>query len=286
MTDQKTLVPASDEAEVSESLTPEMLGIEGVTSAAPTPATGVTPGQETEDAAELRAKLEQVTSELDAFKNRANDDMNALRSSLDRSRSAALAEKDREVDEATARMHAAVKANLDEQQALEYDLTIKSQQVDMYRDRYENLQAELDAKANMDSWTRGFMQMGVPYTDLDHSSPEALITSGYASIEAGRQSNLAKITELENTIRQLQAHKEAGTTPAPTTPAPTPRAPVEAPPTLGTQAGTTPSATKTIGQLLTSLEAQLGYKVTEDEMWNMVNNGQIPMDVLSGLIIP
>lgn len=280
-------VPGSEGSEVSpDVITDEMLGTEGVAPVVPVetpPAPEVMPGQEPVDATALKSALEETRKELEDLKSRSAQDMDSLRSTLDRSRSAALSEKDAELEAAEARMHAAVTANLDEADALKYTQQVQEQKIEMLKNRLAQADARSEAMVNMDSWTRGFMQMGVRYDQIDRSSPETCIQTGYAAIEANRQGDLAKITEMENTIRQLQAAKEAGTPPG-TTPV-TPRAP-EAPPTLGTQTGTAPSQVKTIGQLLTSLESQLGYKVSEDEMWSMINSGQLSQNILSGLLVP
>ena len=283
MLPKKEQVPASEDPEVSSVVTPDMLQkVEGVAPVKPvTPAQETMPGKEPEDVEALRTALEQTRQELADIQKRSQDDMNALRSTLERGRYQALAAKDQELEEADARMHAAITRNMDEAEALKYTNTILEQKVQMLKDRGTEAEQRLQAQQNMDAWTRGFMQMGVNYDQIDRSSPESCIQSGYAALEQNRQRDLSKITELENTIRQLQAAKEAEVTPQPKA---EPRVP-EAPPTLGTQIGKVPSQTKTIGELLTSLQAQLGYKVTEDEMWSMINSGQLSQDILSGLIV-
>jgi len=231
-----------------------------------------------EDVGKLKQELEDAEAQLAKGKKQAERDISNVRSSLDQRHSRDMDEMRGQLDNYETRMHQTAMSSMDDAEKVQYELQVE-------RNRRERLETELaqargaseSAKA-MNQYAQGFMELGVKYENLDFTNPEALYASGWEGVAGVRKSLLERIDTLENPVEPVAPEVQPDGTITPVTPV-TPVAPK-----VMVQHGQQPSATKSIGDVITALTAQYpDSKWTEDKVVSYVERGLLPKSIVEGV---
>jgi hypothetical protein len=231
--------------------------------------------EQQEDVGKLKQDLEKAQAEAEEVRRQAEADLSRMRSSLDQRHAQDMGTVRSQLEESERRMHQAAMSNMDEQEKIAYQLEVE---------RTKRQQAEADLAASrqagesvraMNQYAQGFMELGVKYENLDFTSPESLYASGWDGVSAVRKSLLERIDALENPPGQDPSQV------TPTTPAG--GQPPTAPPVMA-QHGAQPSDTRSIGEVITALNAQYPETAwSEDKVVSYVERGLLPRSVIEGV---
>lgn len=227
------------------------------------------------DADRLQRELDAKDAEIADLKAKSERDISNIRSSLDQRYARETKELRDKVREQEDRTHQAAMANMDEQEAKAYQLQVEQERRIRAEEALAKSDADMNAVRAMNQYAQGFMELGVEYSDLDFSSPDALYTSGWEGVMKSRQGLLERIEALEAKSEDPKTPQETPTTPVTPTP--------EAPPVM-TQHGEQPSATRSIGDVVTALKAQRpDVDWNEDLVVTYVERGLLPKSVIDGI---
>jgi len=234
--------------------------------------------------------VEKLKAELEAERQRSQtleQDINKLRSSLDRRLHETTAEYEARVREAEERWAQAAMANMDEQERLEFQLQLARERAARLEEQTRQYEEMLQATQAMNQYAQWYMQQGVPYTDLDFSSPDALIASGTKAMERINQERMKELEELRKQVEEYKK-REMTSTQATQTPAQAllQQQPTEQPKTtpVVTQHGAAQTKKVSPSEVLQALEAQYpGRKFTLDDLLTMVEQRQIDPKILESI---
>lgn len=223
-----------------------------------------------EDAAKIQAELARAQEEIAKLQEMRERDVSAVRSSLDQRHAREMADVRTQLKEYEDRMHNAAMQNMDEQEKIAYELEVE-------RNRRARLEQELSQERQvreqtnqMNQYAQGFVELGVPYEELDFTDPNSLWTSGWEGTKKAR-------AELLERVRKL----ETGET---STPAEQPKTTAPEAPKVMTQHGSQPSENRTIGDVIMALKAQYPEtQWTEDKVVTQVERGQLPRSIIEGI---
>lgn len=188
-------VAQPDEAQILDRmLMPAELETEGTASEAPITDKGLS------EADDWRVKFEKLQADNQKFQVKYEQDINGLKSSLQKDKS--NAEKEWKAKEASylEKIRQMEYSSLPEDQKSQYVAQLESQR---YQDQQEQLQQREQDLANMkalQAWQKFFLDQGVQSTDLVGEDLNEIIASGYAALAKERDQLRRENTELKSKI--------------------------------------------------------------------------------------
>jgi len=234
--------------------------------------------------------VEKLRAELEAERQRSQtleQDINRLRSSLDRRLHETTQEYEARVREAEERWAQAAMANMDEQERMEFQLQLARERAARLEEQTRQYEDMLRATQAMNQYAQWYMRQGVPLDNLDFSSPDALIESGTQALERINQERMKELEELRKKVAEYEQHGQTNQptqqTPAQALLQPQGTEPPRATPVI-TQRGATQTAKVSPSEVLQALEAQYpGRKFTLDDLLTMVEQRQIDPSILESI---
>jgi len=242
-------------------------------------------GQEAVDAGKLQEQLDELKRANEEAKEKHEQDLGRLRSTLDSSFAQKEQSYQSRVDEAEQRMHSAAMANLDEQEKIAYQLDVARERNQRLQGQMEQARQEAEASRGMMGYAKGFMAQGVKFEDLDFSSLENMYASGWSNLQAHNVEREAQLQEALATINTYKAGQQAAPTTQTSNIQVLPQAPItpQAPPVVS-QHGAQPSGTKSMGDVIRAVEAQFpGQKFDEDKIFTWIERRHLSPNILDGI---
>ncbi len=238
----------------------------GVETTAPV-AVPATPVQPSTDAEDWRSKYEELHTQ---FTRDISQQKSTFQSQISRIEN----ERQQERKNLEQELHKLRTASMDEPDRLKYENQLYSQKLSEYETQVGQYKQQVEDAQGFGSAIGAFAKLGIPVDrlDLDHG-PDALAESGWRAV-ADRMAYLQSIA--------------VGRAPAPVTPnpvqaaRPVPRPGEVTPPQVVSAPGSTTTG-RTWGEVTAQLTKEWGRPVTESDVYDAVEAGQLPHTIIPGL---
>lgn len=229
----------------------------GAPSGADNPTAGVTsdvtPTPTTPDAIAESQALKEQGDKLAQLQR----DINNIKSVYDRK----LAEQQRKHEEETLKLRRQLTQTqidaLPDAEKLKYEKTLQEEQTRELQQRYEETQRQLEGFQVMESYREFFESLGVPKANLQRTSPEELLQSGWDGVRELVQNQSAEIARLK-----------AGTSS-------NEQAPAEPKPKINTTNPTNPPGQPKIEDLIKKYA-----NGDEEQFWELIEQGKISASII------
>lgn len=234
----------------------------------PAPAVPVdAPAQPVDAEAEWDARLAKEREVVEAKWKR---DMAGLQSKLDSQYTRQLAQRDREIQDLTARLESDLMSRMTAEERTAYEEETRSERMRRMQEELEQERGARQAALQMMNYAQRLNSMGVNLSGLDFSDPDVFF----------RDADV----KFEEYIRDLRTKAESASVPS--APASTPAAPVPTrptPPQVVTGTGTPPAQMTVLDafdQVKKLMSEKAGREVTEEEVWRSFETGQQDLNKL------
>ena len=236
-----------------------------------TPAAGgvasATPAQAPSE--DWKTKYDEMTAQLEEIKQNAERDIRGTKSSLQ----SQIAERDRQFDEERRQWNEKLVGletkDLDEIGQAKYNATHYRTQAEQASQQIAQMRAELEQAGKVPQYIQLFTDLGIsPKQLVVDQGVEELVNSGWRGV----------VSVIEG-LRQAQA--SAATTPAPAAPAP--GLPHLQAPAIASQTSAASTMGSTWSDVLKAVEASVGRPVTQEDVYRMIEVGQLSPSIIPGL---
>lgn len=217
-------------------------------------------------------RLEQMRQQLREREAEAERNMRRLQRSLD----SKIAEKDKETQAWRDRYHQAQMQGMDELEQATYMKQVYEDQLHEARSQIQSLQRENENARTATQYLQLAYNLGIDTERLDMSSPETIGQSLWEATIEDRSSLQAELEELRSKVNTLQD--------PPQEPVETQEPRAKQPPRVASEMHGGPSnQERTWADAQASAEAQLGYKPSIDQLFELVNQNRLPISILPGM---
>lgn len=249
----------------------DVMPAEGVPAPAPKPAPQPepvdAPEQPVDAEAEWKTAIAAETAKVEAKYKR---DMARLQSTLDARRAAEVGQREREIEALRRQQEAELMSRMTDEERTAYEREVLNERTATLQEQLEQERQARSAAMQMLQYHNRLSSLGVPMDGLDFSDPEGFFRAADEKFEDYIRDLQAKATQ-----RPTQPAPEA----PPVTPSPVPGRP--RPPQVVTTTGTpAPSLTpnQAFDQLRKLQSERAGRQLSEEEVWRMIETGQIDLN--------
>lgn len=232
---------------------------------------------------------EQLEEALATIQRQEND-IRRIKSSTDSRAARQQKAYSQELQTIQARLVESETKDLDDAAKLQYQSDYNSQRYNQLQKQNTELQRELENTKTMNDYIQEYQKLGIDMKELDTSSPEALVNSGWTAILADRSRMQALI----------DAEQQAPTAPPETPVAPDPifpgrqpqvpsqpQAPPQAPAVVTQRTGSAPVLDASISSMLTLVREQYGKpELTVEQMFRMADQGKVDVQAMLDNAVP
>jgi hypothetical protein len=229
-----------------------------------------------------RGDADEKIAELEAEYNKIQEDMNKMRSTYDRNAAQKEAEFAKERQEMERRLFELRVQDMEDSERTQYERDYYEQQLNEMRSVAEQQRLRAENLAQVPSYLKMFVEAGVPLDELDTANPDELLRSGWEGMVNANVTYRQKLADMESRLKELESGepKQKEKKPAVQTKETAPKKPSP----VVTEHGETPSDIPSRGDVMKALEAELGYPPTEDEVFTMVEQGELKPEILLSFV--
>lgn len=201
------------------------------------------------------SEVEKLRAEIE----KRDLDLRRLQSTLQRNLSEREKEWSAKNDELKRKMDAIAMQKMDDAEKLRYEADRAKEEAETLRQQLQAFRQQQEVQEQMKSYVDYYAQFGVSNDELDLSSPEALVNSG-------SQALLQKFQALKQNPSSAQTQTQQQTS------RPNQR--------IVQGSGSPPSGKLTLEDLRASTSKAIGREISEEELFEMAERGQVNLNQL------
>jgi hypothetical protein len=232
-------------------------------------------GQSLEDSGQedFRAQMETLRKEMEQREAEYQKNITRLQSSLDRQIHSARQEAAQASQEWENRYHQEKMATLDEKGQLEYQNQVLMQRMQDYEDQLDQFQKEAMNAKNKSQYLSTFLELGIDPQNLNMGGTvEDLVTSGWQAIQQERVQMREQLKELQEK-RGQETHQKVE-----------PQEQDVQPKRVATNVhGPSQPGPRSMKNAIDDAENILGWRPNSNQLFELVNRGQLDPSILPGL---
>ena len=225
-----------------------------------------------------RTRFEESQRALEEIRTNAERDVRGVKSSLQQQIAAMERQREDERRALEAQIHSLSTKGLDENERSKYELGVARDRLTQMEKQRETDMAQLQTLQDVPRYISSFLALGVqPDKLVVDQGLEALLESGWREVVATREALVQENTRLKSGSGTIVPAVPAGGVGGSTL--------IQAP-LVASPSGGTPVMGNTWPQVVKAVSDQFGRPVTQEEVYRMIELGQLSPTIIPGLQAP
>lgn len=222
-----------------------------------------------------KARYDATLAELENIRSSSERDLRGVKSSLQSQIAGLERQRDEERQRLEAQVHQLATKGLDENEQTKYNFKLAQDHLTQKDQQLAQMQSQLQTLQEVPRYISSFLALGIsPNKLVVDQGVDALLESGWREL----------VTTFEATKAELAQYKSGSGTIVPAVPGGGVGgiAPMTAP-LVASPAGGTAMLGNAWPQVIKAVSDQFGYPVTQEEIYRMVELGQLSSDIIPGM---